>query len=166
MAAVGAAGWIPLAVSDLRGPSRECMRAARPAQPAPQPVHPCNALLSPAVQHFAPPHPNPALLSSLACLSVCAPGPLPACSNFTPKPHTPFQWHSVSTAEFLRKQVRSSWSLYRVWWTALAAALLAQVVRARLVGGASSCCTPVRLFCYDMEAVDPPACPPAHAPVL
>ncbi|WP_088890793.1 TIGR03960 family B12-binding radical SAM protein [Leptolyngbya ohadii] len=25
-------------------------------------------------------------------------------SNFTPKPHTPFQWHSVATAEFLRKQ--------------------------------------------------------------
>lgn len=25
-------------------------------------------------------------------------------SNFTPKPHTPFQWHSVSTAEFKRKQ--------------------------------------------------------------
>ncbi|MEC4983276.1 MAG: TIGR03960 family B12-binding radical SAM protein [Oscillatoria sp. PMC 1068.18] len=25
-------------------------------------------------------------------------------SNFTPKPHTPFQWHSVSTYEFLRKQ--------------------------------------------------------------
>ena len=25
-------------------------------------------------------------------------------SNFTPKPHTPFQWHSVSTTEFLRKQ--------------------------------------------------------------
>ncbi len=25
-------------------------------------------------------------------------------SNFTPKPHTPFQWHSVSTAEFVRKQ--------------------------------------------------------------
>lgn len=25
-------------------------------------------------------------------------------SNFTPKPHTPFQWHAVSTAEFLRKQ--------------------------------------------------------------
>ena len=25
-------------------------------------------------------------------------------SNFTPKPHTPFQWHSVSTAEFHRKQ--------------------------------------------------------------
>ncbi|MFZ9738904.1 MAG: TIGR03960 family B12-binding radical SAM protein [Prochlorotrichaceae cyanobacterium] len=24
-------------------------------------------------------------------------------SNFTPKPHTPFQWHSVSTAEFERK---------------------------------------------------------------
>ena len=26
-------------------------------------------------------------------------------SNFTPKPHTPFQWHSVSTSEFERKQV-------------------------------------------------------------
>ncbi|MEB3341042.1 TIGR03960 family B12-binding radical SAM protein [Okeania sp.] len=25
-------------------------------------------------------------------------------SNFTPKPHTPFQWHSVSMAEFKRKQ--------------------------------------------------------------
>jgi len=25
-------------------------------------------------------------------------------SNFTPKPHTPFQWHSVSTQEFKRKQ--------------------------------------------------------------
>jgi radical SAM family uncharacterized protein/radical SAM-linked protein len=25
-------------------------------------------------------------------------------SNFTPKPHTPFQWHSVSTAEFICKQ--------------------------------------------------------------
>lgn len=25
-------------------------------------------------------------------------------SNFTPKPHTPFQWHSVSTHEFSRKQ--------------------------------------------------------------
>ena len=25
-------------------------------------------------------------------------------SNFTPKPHTPFQWHSVSTAEFGRRQ--------------------------------------------------------------
>ncbi len=25
-------------------------------------------------------------------------------SNFTPKPHTPFQWHSVSTVEFSRKQ--------------------------------------------------------------
>ncbi|MBC1261804.1 TIGR03960 family B12-binding radical SAM protein [Synechococcus sp. BSF8S] len=25
-------------------------------------------------------------------------------SNFTPKPHTPFQWHSVSTAEFRRRQ--------------------------------------------------------------
>ena len=25
-------------------------------------------------------------------------------SNFTPKPHTPFQWHCVSTAEFERKQ--------------------------------------------------------------
>ncbi|MEB3308547.1 MAG: TIGR03936 family radical SAM-associated protein, partial [Cyanobacteriota bacterium] len=26
-------------------------------------------------------------------------------SNFTPKPHTPFQWHSVSTEEFRRRQV-------------------------------------------------------------
>jgi radical SAM family uncharacterized protein/radical SAM-linked protein len=25
-------------------------------------------------------------------------------SNFTPKPHTPFQWHSVSTEDFIRKQ--------------------------------------------------------------
>jgi radical SAM superfamily enzyme YgiQ (UPF0313 family) len=25
-------------------------------------------------------------------------------SNFTPKPHTPFQWHSVATTEFKRKQ--------------------------------------------------------------
>lgn len=25
-------------------------------------------------------------------------------SNFTPKPHTPFQWHSVATSEFERKQ--------------------------------------------------------------
>ena len=25
-------------------------------------------------------------------------------SNFTPKPHTPFQWHRVSTEDFLRKQ--------------------------------------------------------------
>ena len=25
-------------------------------------------------------------------------------SNFTPKPHTPFQWHSVAAAEFARKQ--------------------------------------------------------------
>ncbi|MBD1853526.1 TIGR03960 family B12-binding radical SAM protein [Leptolyngbya sp. GB1-A1] len=25
-------------------------------------------------------------------------------SNFTPKPHTPFQWHSVATAELIRKQ--------------------------------------------------------------
>ena len=25
-------------------------------------------------------------------------------SNFTPKPHTPFQWHSVSTDEFIRRQ--------------------------------------------------------------
>ncbi len=25
-------------------------------------------------------------------------------SNFTPKPHTPFQWHRVSTEEFIRKQ--------------------------------------------------------------
>ncbi|MFZ9464127.1 MAG: radical SAM protein, partial [Vulcanococcus sp.] len=26
-------------------------------------------------------------------------------SNFTPKPHTPFQWHSVSTGEFRRRQL-------------------------------------------------------------
>ncbi len=26
-------------------------------------------------------------------------------SNFTPKPHTPFQWHSVSTSKFIRKQI-------------------------------------------------------------
>ena len=26
-------------------------------------------------------------------------------SNFSPKPHTPFQWHTVSTAEFRRKQI-------------------------------------------------------------
>ena len=26
-------------------------------------------------------------------------------SNFTPKPHTPFQWHSVSTEEFVRRQM-------------------------------------------------------------
>ena len=26
-------------------------------------------------------------------------------SNFTPKPHTPFQWHSVSTEEFRRRQL-------------------------------------------------------------
>lgn len=25
-------------------------------------------------------------------------------SNFTPKPHTPFQWHTVSSQEFERKQ--------------------------------------------------------------
>ena len=25
-------------------------------------------------------------------------------SNFTPKPHTPFQWHTVSSGEFVRKQ--------------------------------------------------------------
>jgi radical SAM superfamily enzyme YgiQ (UPF0313 family) len=25
-------------------------------------------------------------------------------SNFTPKPHTPFQWHSQSTSELHRKQ--------------------------------------------------------------
>ena len=25
-------------------------------------------------------------------------------SNFTPKPHTPFQWHSVSTTELTRRQ--------------------------------------------------------------
>ena len=35
----------------------------------------------------------------VAALSVTA-----TISNFTPKPHTPFQWHSVSTAEFERKQ--------------------------------------------------------------
>mgnify|MGYP002380745068 CR=1 FL=1 len=41
-------------------------------------------------------------------------------SNFTPKPHTPFQWHSVSTAEFERKQVGwgavCSGLLYRPVW--------------------------------------------------
>jgi radical SAM superfamily enzyme YgiQ (UPF0313 family) len=26
-------------------------------------------------------------------------------SNFSPKPHTCFMWHSVATSEFLRKQV-------------------------------------------------------------
>ncbi|MEA5471069.1 TIGR03960 family B12-binding radical SAM protein [Spirulina sp. 06S082] len=34
-------------------------------------------------------------------------------SNFTPKPHTPFQWHSVSTAEFIRKK--------EILWTELKA---------------------------------------------
>jgi radical SAM family uncharacterized protein/radical SAM-linked protein len=36
-------------------------------------------------------------------------------SNFTPKPHTPFQWHSVSTAEFKRKQalLRNELSQFR-----------------------------------------------------
>lgn len=35
-------------------------------------------------------------------------------SNFTPKPHTPFQWHSVSTAEFLRKQALLKDEFYHV----------------------------------------------------
>jgi radical SAM family uncharacterized protein/radical SAM-linked protein len=35
-------------------------------------------------------------------------------SNFTPKPHTPFQWHSVSTSEFLRKQQLLKDELYRM----------------------------------------------------
>jgi radical SAM family uncharacterized protein/radical SAM-linked protein len=36
-------------------------------------------------------------------------------SNFTPKPHTPFQWHSVSTTEFKRKQalLRNELSQFR-----------------------------------------------------
>jgi radical SAM family uncharacterized protein/radical SAM-linked protein len=36
-------------------------------------------------------------------------------SNFTPKPHTPFQWHSVSTSEFKRKQalLRNELSQFR-----------------------------------------------------
>ena len=35
-------------------------------------------------------------------------------SNFTPKPHTPFQWHSVSTAEFRRKQALLRQEFYRM----------------------------------------------------
>ena len=35
-------------------------------------------------------------------------------SNFTPKPHTPFQWHSVSTQEFTRKQELLRTSLRRI----------------------------------------------------
>ena len=35
-------------------------------------------------------------------------------SNFTPKPHTPFQWHSVSTAEFIRKQNLLREEFYRL----------------------------------------------------
>lgn len=35
-------------------------------------------------------------------------------SNFTPKPHTPFQWHSVSTTEFKRKQALLKEALYGV----------------------------------------------------
>lgn len=35
-------------------------------------------------------------------------------SNFTPKPHTPFQWHSVSTSEFKRKQQLLKDELYQI----------------------------------------------------
>ena len=35
-------------------------------------------------------------------------------SNFTPKPHTPFQWHSVSTTEFKRKQQLLRQEFYRM----------------------------------------------------
>ena len=47
-------------------------------------------------------------------------------SNFTPKPHTPFQWHSVSTEEFARRgkllkdalakvpNVKSNWTSIRI----------------------------------------------------
>ncbi|OLP18804.1 B12-binding domain-containing radical SAM protein [Leptolyngbya sp. 'hensonii'] len=35
-------------------------------------------------------------------------------SNFTPKPHTPFQWHSVSTSEFERKQAVLKTELRRI----------------------------------------------------
>jgi len=35
-------------------------------------------------------------------------------SNFTPKPHTPFQWHSVSTAELERKQALLREELRRI----------------------------------------------------
>jgi radical SAM superfamily enzyme YgiQ (UPF0313 family) len=33
-------------------------------------------------------------------------------SNFTPKPHTPFQWHSVSVTEFVRKK-ELLWGAFR-----------------------------------------------------
>lgn len=36
-------------------------------------------------------------------------------SNFTPKPHTPFQWHSVSTSEFRRKQELLRKAFRKVW---------------------------------------------------
>jgi hypothetical protein len=36
-------------------------------------------------------------------------------SNFTPKPHTPFQWHSVSTAEFERKRAMLREALGRMY---------------------------------------------------
>jgi radical SAM family uncharacterized protein/radical SAM-linked protein len=35
-------------------------------------------------------------------------------SNFTPKPHTPFQWHSVATAEFARKQKLLRHAFYHI----------------------------------------------------
>jgi radical SAM family uncharacterized protein/radical SAM-linked protein len=35
-------------------------------------------------------------------------------SNFTPKPHTPFQWHSVSTTEFERRQALLREELRRI----------------------------------------------------
>lgn len=35
-------------------------------------------------------------------------------SNFTPKPHTPFQWHSVSTDEFIRKQELLKTEFYKL----------------------------------------------------
>ena len=37
-------------------------------------------------------------------------------SNFTPKPHTPFQWHSVSTEEFERKQALLKEEFRRLPW--------------------------------------------------
>lgn len=36
-------------------------------------------------------------------------------SNFSPKPHTPFQWHSVSTAEFRRKQIMLKEACSKLW---------------------------------------------------
>ncbi|PSC72413.1 Radical SAM domain [Micractinium conductrix] len=36
-------------------------------------------------------------------------------SNFTPKPHTPFQWHSVSTSEFVRKQEMLRKAMYKLF---------------------------------------------------